>query len=99
MPPRPKPIWNEPRAGTEPFLQNVAQSVSAIAQLTEEHDSYTLPLSDEPVSTGMSMDGAMLNMGNEGWRWWGIFPENQGDRLHTIYFGASRNGKFTLNAA
>lgn len=93
---------NHGRSLNRSFLQNVAESVSAIAQLTEEHDSYTVPSLDEPVSTVvMSMDGAMLNMGNEGWREAMVgnisLYNDEGERLHSVYFGASPEyGKATF---
>lgn len=85
---------NHGRSLNRSFLQNVAESVSAIAQLTEEDAHYSVPTLSEPVSTvTMSMDGAMLNMGNEGWREAMVgnisLYDDKGERLHSIYFGAS----------
>ena len=93
---------NHGRALNRSFVQNVAESVSAIAQLTEEDDNYSIPPLDEPVNTvAMSMDGAMLNMGNEGWREAMVgnisLYDDKGERLHSIYFGASpEHGKATF---
>lgn len=93
---------NHGRPLNRSFLQNVAESVSAIAQVTEEDESYTVPPLDEPVSTvAMSMDGAMLNMGNEGWREAMVgnisLYDDEGKRLHSVYFGASPEyGKATF---
>lgn len=93
---------NHGRSLNRSFLQNVAESVSAIAQLNEEEDGYSVPALDEPVSTvAMSMDGAMLNMGNEGWREAMVgnisLYDKEGERLHSIYFGASpEHGKATF---
>ena len=85
---------NHGRALNRSFLQNVAETVSALAQATEEKDGYSVPEPDEPVSTiAMSMDGAMLNMGSEGWREAMVgnisLYNDEGERLHSVYFGAS----------
>lgn len=76
------------------FLQNVADSVSAIAQANEEKWSYEIPKLEEEVRTvSMSLDGAMLNIRDDGWREAMVgsisLYDRQGERLHSLYFGAA----------
>jgi hypothetical protein len=76
------------------FLQNIADSVGAIGQATEERWSYEMPdLNEEVCTVAMSLDGAMLQTCDDGWResMVGSFSlyDRQGERLHSLYFGAS----------
>ena len=76
------------------FLQNIATVVGSIAQATEEVWEYAIPEQDEMVETvSISLDGTCILMQKDGYREamaGTISLYNKcGDRLHSIYLGAS----------
>ena len=76
------------------FLQNVADEVSSIAQLKEENWEYTIPKMKNPIKAVVaSLDGAYLLMHEHGYRESMVgtisLYDEQGERQHTIYIGAS----------
>lgn len=85
---------NHGRSVARSFLQNIVEVVGSIAQATEETWMYETPLQNDLVSTiGISLDGTCILMRKEGYReaMAGTISlyNPQGERLHTIYFGAS----------
>ena len=76
------------------FLQNIVTVVGGIAEATEEVWEYSIPEQDEAVDTvSISLDGTCILMRKEGYREamaGSISLYNKaGDRLHSIYLGAS----------
>lgn len=87
-------LENHGRKVTLSFLQNVADAVGSIAQASFESWSYNVPEDIEGVSLiGMSLDGAMLLTREDGYRETMVASislyDGDGERLHSIYFGAS----------
>ena len=85
---------NHGRKVARSFLQNVANLVGGIAQATEESWEYAIPPMNDVVKTvSVSLDGTCLLMVKEGYReamTGAISLYNKaGDRLHSIYIGAS----------
>lgn len=85
---------NHGRKVSVSFLQNLSNSIAAIAQAKEEEWSYHIPELDAPVATiGISLDGTCMLMCESGWReaMAGSLSlyDQQGERLHSIYLGAS----------
>ncbi len=84
------------------FIKNISDMVGAIALAKEEDWSYKLPEMPRAVkSIAIGLDGTCLNMMNEGWReaMCGTisFFDSKGERMHTIYSGASPEyGKATF---
>jgi hypothetical protein len=75
------------------YLQKVADTVGNIAEEKNDLWSYNLPDFKESVhSIGISMDGAMLLMKDDGYRETMVgsisFYDPEGKRLHTIYKAA-----------
>ena len=76
------------------FVQNVAESVGTFLNLKEDSWNYALPEFDEPIKTiAVGLDGAMIPLIDEGYREAMVgtlsFYNRQGDRLHSVYVGAS----------
>jgi hypothetical protein len=85
---------NHGRSVSRSFLQNVVDVVGSIAQATEEDWMYEIPKQDERVATvSLSLDGTCILMREDGYREamaGTVSLYNQdGERLHTIYLGAS----------
>lgn len=84
------------------LLQRISDSVAAVAQAREEDWSYQVPELHRPVaSIGVSLDGTCMLMCDSGWReaMTGSLSlyDQDGERLHTIYLGASpEHGKATF---
>ena len=76
------------------FIKNISDSVGAIAVAKEEDWTYQLPEMPKAVgSISVGLDGTCLNMMEDGWReaMCGTitFFDRNGERMHTIYTGAS----------
>lgn len=85
---------NHGRAVTRRFVQNTADMVGSIAQASEEIWDYAIPEQDKEVANiAISLDGTCILMKNDGYR--EAMTGNislydiKGERLHTIYLGAS----------
>ena len=85
---------NHSRCVARSFVQNVADSVAAVALAKEETWNYEVPTLEEPVATiTIGLDGACILMSNDGWReamvgTLGLYDKD-GERLHTTYLAAS----------
>jgi len=76
------------------YVKNLAEAVAVIAEAKEESWSYALPEFDRPVrAISLGLDGACLPIEGEGWREAMVgtiaFYDLDGERMHTIYMGAS----------
>lgn len=85
---------NHERSTSRATLQNIADSVGAIAAAKEESWSYDTPKLDQAIScVACSLDGAMLLTVNDGWRETMVgalsLYDCDGERQHTTYFGAA----------
>jgi hypothetical protein len=85
---------NHGRAVTRGFIQKVADMVGSIAEASEEIWEYETPEQNEPVATvALSLDGTCILMKDDGYReamTGNVSLYNPaGDRLHTIYIGAT----------
>ncbi len=85
---------NHGRTVASSFIQNVSTFIGSIAQATEEAWEYAIPTLDEPVETiSVSLDGTCILMTKGGYReaMTGTISlyNKAGDRLHSIYLGAS----------
>ncbi len=85
---------NHSRPVARSFVQNVADSVAAVALGKEETWNYEVPTLEEPVATiTVGWDGAYILMCDDGWReamvgTLGLYNKD-GERLHTTYLAAS----------
>jgi hypothetical protein len=85
---------NHSRLVARSFVQNVADSVAAVALAKEETWNYEVPTLEEPVATiTVGLDGACIFMCDDGWReamagTLGLYNKD-GERLHTTYLAAS----------
>ena len=85
---------NHCRCVARSFVQNVADSVAAVALAKEEIWNYEVPTLEEPVATiTIGLDGACILMSDDGWReamvgTIGLY-DREGERLHTTYLAAS----------
>jgi hypothetical protein len=85
---------NHGRCVARSFVQNVADSVAAVALAKEETWNYEVPTLEEPVATiTIGLDGACILMSDDGWReamvgTLGLYGKD-GKRLHTTYLAAS----------
>jgi hypothetical protein len=85
---------NHSRPVARSFVQNVADSVAAVALAKEETWNYEVPTLEEPVATiTVGLDGACILMCDDGWReamagTLGLYNKD-GERLHTTYLAAS----------
>jgi len=60
---------NHSRRVARSFVQNVADSVAAVALAKEETWNYEVPTLEEPVATvTIGLDGACILMSDDGWR-------------------------------
>src|SRR5947209_6850852 len=85
---------NHGRAVSRCLIQDVADAVAAAALAKEEDWSYALPKFEEPPATvAISLDGTCLHLREGGWRETMVgtlaFYDRQGERLHTVYLGAT----------
>jgi hypothetical protein len=85
---------NHNRAVALSFIKNISDLVGAIAVAKEEDWIYQLPEMPRPVGCiSVGLDGTCLNMMDDGWReaMCGTisFFDRKGERMHTIYSGAS----------
>jgi hypothetical protein len=85
---------NHGRAVSRCLIQDVADAVAAAAMAKEEDWSYALPRFEvPPVTVAISLDGACLLMGEDGWRETMVgtlsFYDREGQRRHTIYLAAT----------
>lgn len=93
---------NHHRTVAHSYIQDVSESVGAIAQAKEEVWEYATPLLDKAVkSIGISLDGAYILMREDGYRETMVGSISlyglKGERLHTIYIGeAPEYGKGTF---
>lgn len=93
---------NHGRHMSREFVRDLAEAVGAIAQAKEEDWHYETPKIDAPISVvAISMDGACMFIGKQGWReaMAGTLAlyDAQGERRHTIYIGATPEyGKATF---
>ena len=76
------------------FLQNLVKKVACIAKQQETEWHYDLPNFQKPiVSIAFGLDGTCLHLRKDGWReaMAGTisFYDDQGERQHTIYVGAT----------
>lgn len=76
------------------FVKNISDTVGAIATIKEEDWTYQLPEMPNKVNAiSIGLDGTCLNMIDDGWReaMCGTvsFFDRKGERMHTIYCGAS----------
>jgi len=76
------------------FVQTVSEVVGANAEFYEEKDIYSLPADmGTPVQVSLSLDGTCMLMSEDGWReaMAGTisFFDRDGERIHTIYIGAT----------
>src|SRR5215469_6132670 len=84
------------------LVQDLADAVAAVALAKEESWSYSLPRWDvPPASVSIGLDGSCLHLGEDGWRETMVgtlgFYDAEGQRLHTIYLGATPEyGKATF---
>lgn len=84
---------NHGRTVTRSFIQNVAEAVGSIAQLTEEDWHYQTPKLPQPVTTvSIGIDGTGLLLCEGGFRQAMVgtisLYDSLGDRQHTIYVAA-----------
>ena len=86
------------------YAKKLSDFVGSIAGCYESEWDYDLPEFDKPVhSISLGLDGTCMLMHKDGWReaMCGsiAFYDNQGERLHTIYCGATPEyGKETFKA-
>jgi len=85
---------NHGRHLTLRYLQNVSESVAAIAQAKEEKWEYHIPALKQEIKTiSISMDGAYVLMHKDGYREAMVgsisLYDKFGERQHSIYIGAS----------
>jgi len=93
---------NHGRKVARSFVQNVADTVAAVALAKEESWNYALPEMEHPVTTiTLGLDGTCLLMCEDGWRETMVgtigFYDKAGERQHTIYMAATPEyGKATF---
>lgn len=85
---------NHGRALSRGYIQNVSETVGALAQAKEEQWHYATPLLDTPVTTiSVGLDGTTIHLREQGYRETMVgtiaLYDAQGERLHTTYIGAS----------
>ena len=85
---------NHGRAVSRCLIQDVADAVAAAVLIKQEEWSYALPKFEEPPATvAISLDGTCLHLCEDGWRETMVgtlaFYDRQGERLHTVYLGAT----------
>ena len=85
---------NHARTVARSYLQRVAEAVGAVAQAKEESWSYATPrIHGEVASVAIGLDGTCKLLCEQGWReaMTGTISlyDGEGERLHTIYLGAT----------
>src|SRR5512133_2577848 len=85
---------NHGRAVSRCLIQDVADAVAAAVLAKEEEWGYALPKFEEPPATvAISLDGTCLQLREDGWRETMVgtlaFYAREGERLHTVYLGAT----------
>lgn len=85
---------NHGRKVARSYLQRVADTVGSVAQVKEQSWHYATPKLDHRVETvGIGIDGTCMMLCEEGYReaMTGTLSlyDGQGERLHTIYLGAT----------
>ena len=85
---------NHARTVARSYLQRVAEAVGAVAQAKEESWSYATPrIHGEVASVAIGLDGTCMLLCEQGWReaMTGTISlyDGEGERLHTIYLGAT----------
>ena len=93
---------NHGRAVSRCLIQDLADAVAAVALAKEESWTYRLPSWDVPPATvSVGLDGSCMHLSEDGWRETMVgtlgFYDADGERLHTIYLGATPEyGKATF---
>ena len=93
---------NHGRDVSKCLVQDLADAVAAVALAKEESWSYSLPHWDvPPQAVSLGLDGSCMHLGEDGWRETMVgtlsFYDADGQRLHTIYLGATPEyGKATF---
>ena len=85
---------NHGRQVARSYLQNLAEAVGSIVQAKEETWHYATPRLTVPIHTvAISLDGTCMLLCEEGYRQAMVgtisLYDRHGERLHTIYVGAS----------
>jgi hypothetical protein len=85
---------NHGRSIAHSYVQNVADTVGAIAAAKEESWHYATPEFEEAIDTvTVSLDGAMVSLKDDGWREAMVgsisLYDSAGERRHSIYIGAA----------
>lgn len=76
------------------YVKNIVDLIGAIAEAKEDNWNYALPeLDASPACISLGMDGTCMLLKEDGWReaMTGTitFYDRKGNRLHTIYLGAT----------
>jgi hypothetical protein len=93
---------NHGRAVSKCLVQDLADAVAAVALAKEESWTYRLPRWDVlPATVSVGLDGSCMHLSADGWRETMVgtlgFYDADGERLHTIYLGATPEyGKATF---
>jgi hypothetical protein len=93
---------NHGRCVSKCLIQDLADAVAAVALAKEEAWSYCLPRWEvPPTAVSVGLDGSCMHLSEEGWRETMVgtlgFYDAEGQRLHTIYLGATPEyGKATF---
>ena len=93
---------NHGRVVSKCLIQDLADAVAAVALAKEESWTYRLPRWDVPPATvSVGLDGSCMHLSEDGWRETMVgtlgFYDAEGERLHTIYLGATPEyGKATF---
>jgi hypothetical protein len=93
---------NHGRCVSKCLVQDLADAVAAVALAKEESWSYSLPRWDvPPAAVSIGLDGSCMHLGEDGWRETMVgtlgFYDADGQRLHTVYLGATPEyGKATF---
>jgi hypothetical protein len=91
---------NHCRSVSQCLFQDLADAAAA-AMAKEESRSYSLPRWEVPPAVSIGLNGPRMHLGEDGWRETMVgtlgFDDADGQRLHTIYLGATLEyGKATL---
>ncbi len=93
---------NHGRSLSRGYIQKVSEMVGTLSQAREEQWHYSTPLLDTPVATvSIGLDGTTIHLREQGYReamaGTVTLYDAEGERLHTIYIGASPEyGKSTF---
>ena len=84
---------NHNRAVAKAYVQTVTDAVAAVAMAKEEQWNYQVPLAAAVKTIGVGIDGTCLLMCHDGWLEAMVgtisLYDQTGERLHTIYMGAT----------